>query len=573
MAVVRERFQGWAACCAGGNKPVDCFGGGCLYVSRCAQPKRLCESLIRISKITLLLLLTVSVRSATLEVFPHDPTSLKKAFADAQNGDEILIQPGRYTIKPAHPAGNWGAPLQLIGKTNITVRAAGDGVEIFGEGAGEFIILAGCSSITFDKISFRSNRAPIQPANWLYSVIMLYGQNEKLSFERCRFLSFGDHAISQLYGIKETTDVVIRNCYFADGGDRIVGDGAAVSGISSGWLVESNLVERCLIGFEIEGPWGSCHGAIIRKNTIIKPTGAGIVIFATSGKSSDFTDIEISDNLIKDGLQDSPQAALPLGILLGGGERIQVLRNTIDNCAYSGIVGNANWADLRDVVIEGNAVTNAGFYGIQLYEFSTNQVSNALIRSNTVSGARLSGVLTAGRNVRILGNTIVNCASAGRFAGIDIENAGWSEGVPRGQTENVEIEDNFIGNQNTDFQDYGIWVRPGVGTVRIAANRFKGNAQGSILDEGIKTVVETCIVGTSKPSLEFGSTVSIFGPPRGRGIIQASADLNEWFNVDSYMINANCEASVVVPGDMILVGRRFYRMQTTSTQGNALVEQ
>ena len=80
-------------------------------------------------------------------------------------------------------------------------------------------------------------------------------------------------------------------------------------------------------------------------------------------------------------------------------------------------------------------------------------------------------------------------------------------------------------------------------------------------------MVETCIVGTSKPSLEFGSTVSIFGPPRGRGIIQASADLNEWFNVDSYMINANCEASVVVPGDMILVGRRFYRMQTTSTQG------
>jgi hypothetical protein len=119
-------------------------------------------------------------------------------------------------------------------------------------------------------------------------MIMLYSQNEKLAFENCSFLDFGNHAISQLWGVKESTDVVIRNCFFADGGDRVRGDGAAVSGIGSRWLIESNRVERCLFGFEIEGQWGTNQNITIRKNTIVNPRGSGIVIFSTSGRARTF---------------------------------------------------------------------------------------------------------------------------------------------------------------------------------------------------------------------------------------------------------------------------------------------
>lgn len=480
--------------------------------------------------------------------------SLEAAVKQARNGDEIVLQPGTHRIQPAYPSGAWKAPLQLIGKTNITIRGLEAGAEILGEGPGEFLILAGCSSIRFDNLTFRGNKAPVQPADWLYSMIMLQGPNEKLTFENCRFLDFGNHAISQLWGIKQSTDVIVRNCYFADGGDRNVGDGAAVSGIGSRWLIESNRVERCLIAFEVEGPWGTNQNITIRKNTILNATGCGIVVFATSGKSSDFSDIEISDNLIKDAVKDSAQATPPLGILIGGGERIRVSRNRIENCAYTGILAHAQWADLRGCIIEGNTISNAGFSGIQVYEFLNHRTSDVLVRSNAITTAATAGIKVAGRNIRIHDNTIYNTGWLGVYGGIEIENSG--SGIP---TANVGISGNTIGNLDSQFQDYGIRVRSGVQDVRIAPNRFQDNVVSAIFDEGAGTTVETRILETSFPTWVLGSTVNIFAPPKSRGRIQTSANLNDWFEVYSFVADNNGAASVLITADMIMVGRRYYR--------------
>jgi hypothetical protein len=485
---------------------------------------------------------------------PLDPgqeaDSLVKAFADAQNGDEIVLQKGTYRITPFNPAGQWGAPLKLINRTNITVRGLEEGVEILGDGQGESILIAGCSGVRFDKIGFRSNNAPVM-GDWLYSIIMLYAQNEKLTFENCSFRNFGNHGISQLYGVKQSTDVVIRNCFFADGGDRIRADGAAISGIGSRWLIESNRIERCYIGFEIEGPWGTNQNIIVRKNAIMNTRGIGIVVFPTSGKSSDFSDIEISDNMIKDAVRDVPQMVFPVGILIGGGERIRVVRNTIDVCDNSGILVHANWADLRDSVIAENTINTPGVCGVQVYEFQGYKASNIIVRSNIISTAGQTGIRVAGSNIHVQGNRIENSGWMGDFAGVEVQNSG--------STRDVRIEGNSLRNRGTTYQDYGICVRPGAAGTVIGPNFFRDNVVASILDEGTNTVIQTMIMTATLPSWELGSTVKIFAAPSSRGQVQTSDNLTVWTSVYPFQADRNGEGSVLVTADMIMIGRRYYR--------------
>jgi hypothetical protein len=476
--------------------------------------------------------------------------SLERAFAESQNGDEITLQNGLYRINPASPAGLFGAPLKLLNKTNITVKALGTKAEILGPGPGEFIILFGCSTVRFQGITFRSDNAPVENQNWLYSMIMLYGANEKLAFENCKFLNFGNHAISQLFGIKESTDVIVRNCFFADGGDRTIGDGAAISGIGSRWLVESNRIERCLIGIEIEGQWGTNRNITVRKNTIISPRGAGIVVFATSGKSSDFSDIEISDNVIQDAVRDTAEAAFPLGILVGGGERIRILRNVVDRTDNCGIMIHAQWADVRDTIVAGNVISNALFTGIQVYEFLDHRATNILVRSNIVVASGQVGIKVSGASIRVSGNTIENSGYRGDFGGVQIEGT---------NTHRVRIDGNLIRNRDSTAQDYGIWILPEVRDSIIGPNEFRNNVLGAIHDQGTNTVIETRLLGASFPTWELGSTVKIFAPPRSSGQIQTSDNLTLWTSVYPFETDSNCEASVLVTADMIMQGKRYYR--------------
>ena len=479
-----------------------------------------------------------------------DAAAIQAIFERAQSGDEIRFQPGTYRIKPAYPAGHMNAPLRLIGKTGITLLGAEDGVELFSDGPGELLLFSGCSNMRIENITFRSTGAPVENGDWLYSMIMLYSRNEKLTFEDCRFLSFGNHALSQLYGVKQSTEVTVRNCFFADGGDRVAGDGAAVSGIGSNWLIESNRVERCLYGFEIEGLWGTNRNIIVRKNTIINPRGCGIVLFATSGRSSDFSNIEISDNLIKDAVRDSGNAIYPAGILVGGGERVRILRNTIDQ-AGSGISVQAQWADVRDSVIAGNRITNAVFTGIHVYEYLNYKATNILVRSNIISATGQAGIKVAGMNIRVQGNSVENSGWQGLYGGVEVEKMHATEGV--------RIDGNVICNSKTAFQDYGIWLRPDVRNSVIGPNQFRENARGAIFDQAINTVIETRILGATFPTWELGSRVKIFAAPRLRGQIQTSGNLTHWTSAYDFVADANGEASVLVTPEMILIGNRYYR--------------
>ncbi len=530
-----------------------------LSLEMCSWLKRRALA-AEVSRIVCIFLFAISLvfdlSAATHTVRPPRGTdataALKEVFDAVRSGDEVVFQPGVYTVKPAYPAGHATAPLQLHSKTNVSFRAATGDVEIYSDGPGEMLLLSECSSLRFENLTFRSDRTPVQNGNWLYSLIMLYNRNEKLTFENCRFLQFGNHAISQLYGIKQSTDVVIRNCFFADGGDPVAGDGAAVSGIGSRWLLENNLIERCLFGFEIEGPWGTNQNITIRSNTFINPYGCAVVIFATSGDSAHFSDIEISDNVIKDAIRSSAQAAYPSSILVGGGQRVSVLRNVIDGSVGNGIVARAHWADLRDCVIADNIVTNIGFAGIVADEFYvTRHATNSVIRGNIVSDVGLSGITVAGSQILVISNTVENAGRRGDFAGVEVQTL-------RG-TDGVRIEGNTIRNRAADTQEYGIWVRPGVRGVVICPNRFRDNTVRAIFDQGTDTFIEPRLLDATYPSWELGSTVFIFAPPGRRGEIQTTHNFIDWTNVYSFTADSNGEAEVIVTADMIMVSYRYYR--------------
>lgn len=497
----------------------------------------------------------LEAESATLVVRPGE-VPIETVFEQAQNGDEIRLFRGTYEITPGYPAdccGDYRAPLKLIGKTNITVRGMDDGVEIYGAGRGEFVHIERSSGIRFQNITFRGNKPRVE-GDSLFSMIMLREANEKLTFENCRFIDFGNHAISQLWGVKLSTDVVVRNCYFYNGGDIRDGsyDGAAVSGIGSRWLIESNLVEKCIIGFEIEGPWGVSHDTVIRKNTLLNTGAIGITLFATSGRSEDYKNIEISDNVIKDTEWVFTETYPPTAMLIGGGENIRVLRNRIENCANTAIQLSTTWADLRDCVVEGNTIDGTKFSGIHVYDFEPHTSSNIVIRGNAITNTGHSGILVAGKATEVTGNIVQNVGWSGEYAGIEVDDS-WAG------TERVLISGNTIENVDSNSQDYGVWVREGVAGVRIAPNKFRNNQIRAIFDEGKGTVIETRIVAATHPTWVLGSKVDIFTLPNSKGHLQTSDNLVDWFSVYEFTANENGEAAVIVTADMIMILRRFYR--------------
>ena len=105
---------------------------------------------------------------------PGQPARLLQvALNHAENGDTILLRRGIYPLQPAYPSGQGNAPLQIVNKTNIIIQGLEDGAEIFSAGPGELMMISDSSSIRLERITFRSNRAPVQNGDWLYSLIQL----------------------------------------------------------------------------------------------------------------------------------------------------------------------------------------------------------------------------------------------------------------------------------------------------------------------------------------------------------------------------------------------------------------
>lgn len=499
---------------------------------------------------------------------PDDRTrpfkSMTAAFGSLLNGDRLEILEGHYTITPGYPTSYYPmpdyAPMRVDGLSNVVVAGVGE-VEIYGEGPGDFLMIQNSSDIRVENLTFKGNRPSIPEGadDSLFSTIQLRGTNNRLHFENCRITSFGNHGISHLYSQKTSFNMVVTNCYSADGGDgnySFLGeDGAAISGISSGAKIVNNKIERCFRGIEVEGVFEqTITNVLIEGNIMTNCHSLGIMLFATDhwglNQPQSYSDIRIINNRVSNMYvhPDSRPNHFMWGIWLLGGTKLLIAGNRIDNEKLHpwqvGISVTSTQMAVDDVVITSNIVENVTLRGIQVYQDLTNELRNAIVKGNKVTVAGDEGILLNGKNIECSGNHIEDTAWQEQRASIVVYNHFLG-------SEGVTISDNVIRNVNGGYSDYGIWLQGGPTNCMVYGNTFSNVPLGAIRDDGVNSAILPKIKSMEKGDAAVNLTLT--GTPGTVYQLQASFDLSTWMLVR----DLTCPSSGVFTSEYVANPSRF----------------
>lgn len=501
---------------------------------------------------------------------PEDPErpfkTLTKAFQSLQNGDRLEIGAGQYQVTPGFPTSYFPmpdyAPMRLENVTNVVITGIGQ-VEIYGEGPGDFLMIQNCSNVRVENLTFKGNRPsiPDDVPEGLFSTVQLRGVNDGLHFEKCRFLHFGNHAISHLWGPKRSYNMVVTNCYFADGGDgetvALHEDGAAVSGISSGARIINNTIERCFRGVEVEGSFGEMiTNVLIEGNVITDVHSVGIMLFATDplgrNRPESYADIRVINNRISKLYSNpdyQPFPRMQTGIMLLGGVNLHVSGNRVEDAPlgvgiwiYSGQMG------LTNVVITDNVVERVRGRGIQATQFAFG-FENMIVDRNRVYGAGDEGILLNGRNIQCRENTVEDSAWDGQRGAITIG----------GNSVNAQVTDNIIRNSTSTYADYGIWLR-GASDSTIYGNTFQSVAVAGIRDDGVNSVFLPKILSMRRTNSRVNFTFSGF--PGREYRLEVAQDIGEWRLVSEFISGVTGAFDYEYAGDLsgLNQSQEFFRI-------------
>jgi nitrous oxidase accessory protein NosD len=459
--------------------------------------------------------------------------TLTNAFRALQNGDQMVIREGRYEIVPGFPTSYFPmpdyAPLRLENLTNVTITATGT-AEIYGEGPGDFLMIQNCEDIRIEKLTFKGNRpnVPEDVHDPLFSTVLLRAFNNRLHFEECRFLDFGNHAISHLWGPKQSYNLVVTNCYFADGGDGegvpfLNEDGAAISGIPSGSRIVNNRIERCFRGIEVEGAfYGKVTNVVIQGNVISDSHSLGIMLFATHPESQNrpdsYSDIHILDNTITN-LYSHPDYSVrtQYGMMILGGSDLRIIGNRIENAPRGiGMLLSSSMMDLTRCLIMSNEVRNVAGRGIQVWQ-DVEQVKDVKLLGNRIYHAAEEGILLNGVSIECSENVVENSAKIGERGAIKLSNIGAG-------SYDALISDNIVRNDVINAS-YGIWIEAASNTV-IYGNSFEKIRQDPIRDAGINTTFLAKIKAIEKTGSRASLLIS--GKPFAQYQLEISTDLGTW---------------------------------------------
>jgi hypothetical protein len=426
------------------------------------------------------------------------------------------------------------AELRLENLTNVTIAGVGVGeAVIYGEGPGDFLMIQNSKDIRVKNLTFKGNRpnVPEDVADPLFSTVQLRGVNDGLVFDSCRFVEFGNHAISHLWGPKRSYNLVVTNCYFADGGDGdgvpiLNEDGAAISGIPSGSRIVNNRIERCFRGIEVEGAFGEwVTNVVIEGNVISECHSVGIMVLATDpageNRPERYSDIRILNNQITNSYPHPDYTVrTQYGMMICGGEEIQIIGNRIEGAPRGiGLWVGSPMMDLVSCQIISNEVRSVAGRGIQVWQFNTNSLSNIIVKQNRIIRAVEEGILLNGSGIECLDNVIENSASGGVRGAIKLEN------LNLGSSE-VLIADNIVRNGSTNYASYGIWLAGGATNTLIYGNSFEAVKTEGIRDEGVNSTILGKIKEVEKRESVWSFMVS--GKPRDAYRLEVSHDLQTW---------------------------------------------
>lgn len=232
------------------------------------------------------------------------------------------------------------AAFALDGLHDLVIDGSGNSISC--ETHGDVFALRDCHNVTIQNLTIRGAGITGQP-NDLFALINLIGPCSEIRVRDCRFLDFGNHAISQLNGPKLARNVTVSDCFFRNGGNAahpvLKDDGACVSGIGSQWTVRNCTAVDCLRGFEIEGgqTLSEFQQIAIRDNRLQRMQGTGIMIFGSVGAESRFRDITIAGNFIDGLLENNRSQYGSVGILCQAGHSLTISGNTCRSFQRSGI--------------------------------------------------------------------------------------------------------------------------------------------------------------------------------------------------------------------------------------------
>lgn len=427
--------------------------------------------------------------------YPERPfKTLEKVLELVENGDTIFLFGGTYylTINPSRGgAAPSTAPLQLVGKRDICIKGIGNAVRLYGEGSGDFLNIQDCENISIEHLIFEGNKpavGPVQPG--IYTMVSLRGVNREIRIRSCRFLNFGDHGVSHLWGGKTSTFVTVASCYFFNGGNNDVpelrNDGAAISGIGSYWTVRNNTIVDCVRGIEIEGATDEfpTRSVMIVDNQIVNSSDRAIMLFSTN--TDQYSNIVIARNMI-DGVRIQGNGT-GSGITVGGGKEITISDNRITECDTWGIAATSGSKPLRQIDIRGNWVSHCEDTGIVVWQkLGSAEISAGRIEANHVLECGRHGIFANGMLINIANNC---CYDNGRsFAGSGILIAPTPD-APRSE---ISIFNNDCRNtiDEDQTQQFGIWIQAGVHESVVKDNLVRSQGTGffvGIRDDGIDTL-------------------------------------------------------------------------------------
>jgi len=409
--------------------------------------------------------------------------SISNAVAAAQNGDTVLIRPGRYTNALHYWAVNQtpGAQAILIAHTNLTIEGSGPGTELYAEGPGTHIVALNCVGLHLRDFAILGNKPAGSVGPWYTngasSVINITGENTRnVVIERLVIKNHGHHGIGAAQDTNPQ-DVTVRFCYFENGGatsniHNLPADGAAIAIGGQNWSIHDNVITNWGRGVEIYSAAYDIRGAIISRNRITGVPWEGII----SGPENNRTvaGAIITDNVIE-GNDERQIFAGAIGIaILRNFENSVVSGNVLSRLKGGGII--AYGAYVRRNTFSRNSIFACG-NGISLYDEtrSTNLTHN-LISQNQIDAIALEAISLHGVN---------NVVSFNQITGFGTAEAG---GVGIRFFEGTNIWNAAIGNVIADGATGISLESPNVFTNRVFDNHFTRVAT-PINDRGTGSIV------------------------------------------------------------------------------------
>lgn len=367
----------------------------------------------------------------TIQSAPFDAHALS-----LKSGDTLIVLAGNYPIPPNTVLLKGLSDVTIIGVNNPIIEV---------DGHGDGILLQDCLRCSISGLTIRGKGYLTTPNTHYFALIHLEGSNEQLSIEHCTLEDSGNHGIGALHvsGPPATNNSTfahntIRRC----GNLRqtaLVGDGAAIAVGGSNNRFDSNVIEDCLRGIELECPFADCptQGNVITGNSILRSFWHAVVAIPQHGVLDLFSSNVIDGNTIIGRGSLDPKA---LGwdkqqhmISMWGGIGWRITNNLLaDSLDWCGVELDPAKCSISDVEITGNTFLHLGRGGVWGQPNGNNSVSNVSVRGNIFDKLCGTAIKIDGNRVSVGDNRYGQITDASGESGVRVLCVGHDNFIPFG---------------------------------------------------------------------------------------------------------------------------------------------